>query len=107
MVTLTIFEADGSRYWEPCYFNSMAEAEAWYANECRKPYWKPGRVAQYVDNSPPPEEVAKRKDDEKKAREKHEQTRDALSKIGKKDLSTVEGCAAAIEKILSYMEILK
>ena len=52
MFKLTIKNADGSHYWTE-HFNSMNEGEKWLAEEETRHYWKPGRIAEFFDLSPP------------------------------------------------------
>ena len=52
MINLIITEADGSPYWQMS-FNSLDEAEAWYKSEQLRPYWKPGRIAEFVTVATP------------------------------------------------------
>ena len=51
MITLTILNADGSLYWTE-YFNDIASAQAWIADEQTRPYWVATRTYTIVDNTP-------------------------------------------------------
>lgn len=65
MIKLEIKNSDGSHYWTD-HFKSMPEAIEWYATEQTRNYWKPDRIAEFFDLTPP--EPTKAEKDEKQAK---------------------------------------
>jgi hypothetical protein len=52
MITLKIFNPDGSVYWQE-YFDTIQDQEVWLNEEQTRPYWDPNFTTQVIDDHEP------------------------------------------------------
>jgi len=103
MITLKIFNQDGSPYWTE-YFNEVASCNQWLAEEKTRPYYPKGATEEIIDNTPPPPTQAE-KDKEIAKKERKQALIDKHAAMKPSDLDTIVELRQAIMELQELIGI--